>query len=75
VERLEGLAWKQPEICRKSVRSLVQKLVPCTQLAGEINAFWLDDRNRESVAWSGHSDINMAMLATSLEPEGYLSSP
>ena len=38
----------------------------------KIEEFWLDKKNRESGTWTGHRDINMVMLATSLAPEGFL---
>jgi hypothetical protein len=42
-------------------------------LAGEIEDFWLEGRNRESETWREHREINMVMLATSLAPDGFLS--
>jgi hypothetical protein len=42
-------------------------------LAEDIEAFWLEDANRESGAWKEHRDINMVMLATSLAPDGFLT--
>jgi hypothetical protein len=42
-------------------------------LAGEIERFWLEGRNRESGTWREHREINMVMLATSLAPDGFLS--
>jgi len=38
-----------------------------------IEAFWLATANRQASSWTGHRDINMVMLATSLAPDGYLS--
>jgi len=37
-----------------------------------IEAFWLEGKNRESVTWTEHRDINTVMLATSLGPDGFL---
>jgi hypothetical protein len=42
-------------------------------LAGIIERFWLDNKNREDGNWQEHRDINMVMLATSLAPEGFLA--
>ena len=42
-------------------------------LQTEIEAFWLEGRNRKSDSWSAHRFINMVMLATSLVPDGFLS--
>jgi hypothetical protein len=37
-----------------------------------IDTFWQDEANRRSRTWLEHQDINMVMLATSLEPGTYL---
>jgi hypothetical protein len=42
-------------------------------LADAIEQFWMDTRNRESGTWTGHREINMVMLATSLAPGEFLS--
>lgn len=42
-------------------------------LVRDIEAFWLDPRNRESETWKAHLDINTVMLATSLSPDGFLT--
>jgi hypothetical protein len=42
-------------------------------LQTEIEAFWLEGRNRKSDSWLAHRFINMVMLATSLVPDGFLS--
>jgi ADP-glucose pyrophosphorylase len=34
----------------------------------EINSYWLQNSD-----WTEHEDINRVMLATSLEPDGFLS--
>jgi hypothetical protein len=34
----------------------------------------LENKNQESGSWTDHRGINMVMLATSLSPDGYLSS-
>jgi hypothetical protein len=73
IQRLEGLAGQHPEVFRKSPgRSRIQSLSRYAGLAESINAFWLEQKNRESRTWTGHRDINMVMLATSLSPDGYL---
>jgi hypothetical protein len=43
-------------------------------LADNIDAYWSDPVHRLSKTWIDHRDINMVMLATSLAPEGFLSS-
>ncbi len=41
-------------------------------LAGKIEKFWMDRENQRSASWTGHKEINMVMLATSLAPDGFL---
>jgi hypothetical protein len=41
-------------------------------LRDEIEAFWLDPRHRATATWRGHQDINDVMLATALDPRGFL---
>ena len=40
-------------------------------LAEEIEKFWLDEENRRFGIWKEHQEINMVMLATSLDPAGF----
>ncbi|HSN28226.1 MAG TPA: hypothetical protein VLT45_18195, partial [Kofleriaceae bacterium] len=37
-----------------------------------ITHFWLDDGHRSSRSYRDHEDINDVMLATSLQPDGFL---
>jgi hypothetical protein len=74
IQRLQGLVGRYPEDFRKPPgRSRIQGLSRYARLSEEINTFWLEDKNRDSATWSEHRNINMVMLATSLDPEGYLS--
>jgi hypothetical protein len=41
-------------------------------IAEEIECFWLNRANQESMLWKEHQEINMVMLATSLAPGGFL---
>lgn len=43
-----------------------------TELRGAIEAFWLDAEHRRSATYRAHQDINDVMLATSLQPGGFL---
>jgi hypothetical protein len=58
---------------RSSLSAQIEHLLMYTGLQKEIEAFWLEDRNRKSKNWSAHRHINMVMLATSLAPDGFLS--
>jgi hypothetical protein len=41
-------------------------------LGKAIKRFWLDSRNKKARTWIEHREINMVMLATSLEPRAFL---
>ncbi len=64
VERLKNLAGMHPEM---------EALASYVPFADTIEAFWLQDENREGDTWLEHRDINTVMLATSLSPDGYLT--
>jgi hypothetical protein len=42
-------------------------------LGETIERFWMDEKNTATDSWTGHREINMVMLATSLAPEEFLS--
>jgi hypothetical protein len=50
----------------------VRDLLLNLPLADQIRTFWSDPAHRRTRTWMEHRDINTVMLATSLEPEGYL---
>lgn len=62
VERLE----------RDGAAGAAAALAPFAPLRSEIEAFWLHPEHRTGESWSGHVDINEAMLATALLPDGFL---
>jgi hypothetical protein len=41
-------------------------------LADRIEEFWLNPHHQGTARWKEHLDINEVMLATSLDPEGFL---
>jgi hypothetical protein len=53
-------------------RDLVDELARYAPLRAEIEEFWLEPEHRRAVTWVEHENINDVMLATSLEPEGFL---
>jgi len=75
IERLEVLFQQYPGVFKNYplAHSRIRSLMRYARLSGQINAFWLDNKNRKSNSWSDHRNINMVMLATSLSPDGYLS--
>ena len=52
--------------------STLDALAEYLPLREEIEGFWLEEKNREAVTWTGHREINTVMLATSLAPDGFL---
>ena len=75
IEKLPGLIKQAPRsfIMLNRLHSQTENLMRYTPLSNMIEAYWLDDTNRQAESWTGHRDINMVMLATSLAPDGYLS--
>ena len=53
-------------------REAVARLLRFTPLRAEIEAFWLQPAHRRVDGWLEHADINDVMLATSLQPEGFV---
>ena len=72
---LRGWSERHPEfIAPKSpLERMIEALAGYLPLAGEIEGFWLEGRNREAGTWRDHREINMVMLATSLAPDGFLT--
>jgi len=76
VQRFQELADQYPDIFRKHLgHARIQSFGRFAPLREAINTFWLEEKNRKSAMWTEHRTINMVMLATSLAPEGYLSTP
>ena len=74
ITRIKTLVSWQPDIfsAEPGLDSLLEALRHYLPLQEQIEQFWLEPENREVPSWKDHRDINMVMLATSLEPEGYL---
>ena len=74
VERLKVLIEQHKGVFRgeHNLEHRVDALMGYLPLGVMIETFWLDDENRRSPTWLEHQDINMVMLATSLEPGAYL---
>jgi hypothetical protein len=41
-------------------------------LADDVESFWAEPEHRQTQGWKDHRHISSVMLATALEPEGYL---
>lgn len=51
---------------------LVQELMRYLPMSESIEPFWSRKENRQASAWEVHQDINDVMLATCIEPHGFL---
>jgi len=56
-----------------SAQASLAELDQYAPLRAEIESFWLLPYHRDVATWVEHADINDVMLATSLEPEGFLA--
>jgi len=76
VERLKALIVQNPGLFDTTplLLSRLERLMQYAPLREEIETFWRASTNREANTWTEHRDINMIMLATSLAPDGYLTS-
>jgi hypothetical protein len=57
---------------RSSIRVILQALMQYAPLADEIELFWRNPEHQRTGTWLEHRDINEVMLATSLQPKGFL---
>jgi hypothetical protein len=53
----------------------MDRLFPYLSLRDRIASFWLQAEHRDVASWTNHQNINEVMLATSLEPSGFLVIP
>lgn len=51
---------------------LVQELMRYLPMSESIESFWSRRENRRASTWEAHQDINDVMLATCIEPQGFL---
>ena len=54
--------------------SLLKQFKKYDSVIHDIESFWLNPEHQRCKTWLDHIDINEVMLATSLAPEGFLSS-
>ena len=57
------------------LQKILDELEAYHSLCDYIEKFWMDETNQQSTTWREHLDINSVMLATSLDPDGYLHLP
>lgn len=80
---LEGVRWMLERVTEEGTRPFngndlrqhLESLGAYLPLGRRIVTFWLDPESRRSPGWREHEDINDVMLATALEPDGYLLIP
>jgi len=58
---------------RPGLSGRANALIRYLPLADAIERFWMDNTNQKVGTWTGHREINMVMLATSLAPGEYLA--
>jgi hypothetical protein len=59
----------------RSLISRSERLTAFLPLHGNILNFWLQPAHRAARSWQEHADINNVMLATALDPKGFLQLP
>ena len=72
VEKLQGWIKENPDLFSGALKREVEALMRYVPLSETIEQFWMDEKNTGTDSWTGHRDINMVMLATSLAPEEFL---
>ena len=74
IEKMVQMIQQYPEyfLEQPSLISQLIDLSPYLSLIKKIGMFWMTTTNQQSDTWIEHIDINSVMLATSLEPDGYL---
>jgi hypothetical protein len=74
VKHMERWMEENPRLFGResSLYQRIEALKEYLPLSEKIERFWLDEKNRKAESWTGHREINMVMLATSLAPEGFL---
>ena len=64
---------KNPELSQiNSLQERINLFYEYLELGNNIEKFWMKKENRRTSNWMEHRDINTVMLATSLEPDGFL---
>jgi hypothetical protein len=56
-----------------SLQCKVEAVSEYVPLQDSITEFWILGKNREAATWTEHAEISLVMLATSLEPDGFLT--
>ena len=72
-EMMVDLINNNPELSQiNSLQERINLFYEYLELGNNIEKFWMDKENRKTSNWMEHRDINTVMLATTLEPDGFL---
>ena len=71
MRRTDYSETRHPSLSNK-VRAQLQSLMQYSPLRDDIETFWRNPEHHRANTWTEHRDINEVMLATSLNPEGFL---
>jgi hypothetical protein len=74
VEKLQRSIEESPHLFARvgSLQRIVEVIAGYQPLGEIIDRFWMDEKNRDCSSWMEHQEINMVMLATSLDPDVFL---
>ncbi|HME45407.1 MAG TPA: hypothetical protein VKF36_20110 [Syntrophorhabdales bacterium] len=74
-EPLRGLVEGNQQTFAKEgeLKEPMDSLKEYESVADVIERFWLEPEHQKAASWTEHRDINMVMLATCLDPDGYLA--
>jgi len=75
IEQIVSLLSNHPDTFKQKeiLKEILTQLYKYLPLAKEIEKFWLLKEHQNVSSWTEHIDINSVMLATSLDPEGFLN--
>ena len=72
VGKLQVWIKENPGLFGVRLKRDVEALMRYVPLSETIERFWMDGKNTATDSWTGHREINMVMLATSLAPGEFL---
>jgi len=70
--KLHSRIKENPGLFGGALNREIEALMRYVPLGETIERFWMDEKNTATDSWTGHREINMVMLATSLAPEEFL---
>ena len=73
VAKMRDLFDANPGLFEERLSQKIESLMQYVPFSETIETFWHSPVNQQARSWIAHHDINMAMLATSLSPDEFLS--